>query len=156
MTIVGPDGASDVQASTGKSRGMESRYMRAFFAVRSRYAEDQLAEALKRGVTQYVVLGAGLDTFAYRNPYAGRDLRVFEVDHPATQAWKRNRLETTGIPVPADLTYVPVDFEKRAVPECLSEAGFQRNAPTFFSWLGVTPYLTPEAFNATVGFPTGA
>ena len=90
-----------------------ARDFRAFMAVRSRYVEDQLADAVAQGVTQYVVLGAGLDTFAYRNPFPA--LRVFEVDLPATQAWKRKMLDDAGIAMPANLAFVPLDFERQAL-----------------------------------------
>ena len=103
-----------------------------------------------RGVTQYVLLGAGLDTFAHRNPYPS--LRVFEVDHPATQQWKRELLPASHLPAPANLTYVPVDFERQSLPAQLRAAGFDSSAPTFFAWLGVVPYLTREAFRATLAF----
>lgn len=127
-----------------------SRALRAFLAARSRYAEDQLARAVESGVAQYVVLGAGLDTFAYRNPFSG--LRVFEVDHPATQAWKRARLDEARIQNSNDVTFAPVDFERESLAEGLSRAGFDRERPAFFSWLGVTPYLTRGAFDATAGY----
>jgi methyltransferase (TIGR00027 family) len=126
--------------------------LRAFLAARSRYAEDELARAVARGVRRYVVLGAGLDTFAYRNPYPADTLRVFEVDHPATQAFKRARLEQAGIPVPDTLTFAPVDFETRTLPEGLGQAGFDNRSPAFFSWLGVAYYLTEEAIDTTLGF----
>src|SRR5277367_4938101 len=87
-----------------------SRALRAFLAVRSRYAEDQLARAVERGVRQYVVLGAGLDTFAYRNPLRSAGLHVFEVDHPATQEWKRARLKEAGIEIPEEMTFAAVNF----------------------------------------------
>src|SRR3982074_2029576 len=118
--------------------------LRAFLVARSRYAEDTLARAIAQGVTQYVLLGAGLDTFAHRDPYP--HLRIFEVDHPATQQWKRELLETGSLPAPANLTYVPVDFEREWLPEQLYSAGFNPQVPTFFAWLGVVPYLTLEAF----------
>jgi methyltransferase (TIGR00027 family) len=124
--------------------------LRAFVVARSRYAEDTLASAVARGVTQYVLLGAGLDTFAHRNPYP--QLRVFEVDHPATQQWKRELIETGGLPTPANLTYVPVDFERETLAEQLHSAGFHPEVPAFFAWLGVVPYLTLEAFRSTIGF----
>jgi methyltransferase (TIGR00027 family) len=124
--------------------------LRAFLVARSRYAEDKLAQAVASGVTQYVLLGAGLDTFAHRNPYAS--LRVFEVDHPATQAWKRELLELSKVAPAARLTYVPVDFERQSLPEQLHAAGFRADVPTFFAWLGVVPYLTLAAFRATLGF----
>jgi methyltransferase (TIGR00027 family) len=124
--------------------------LRAFMVARSRYAEDNLAQAVARGVTQYVLLGAGLDTFAHRNPYA--HLRVFEVDHPATQQWKRDLLQSSDLPVPANLTYATVDFERESLRERLKSAGFDTNAPAFFAWLGVVPYLTLTAFRSTVSF----
>src|SRR5205814_9309872 len=110
-------------------------YLRAFVAVRSRIAEDELGLAVARGVRQYVVLGAGLDTFAYRNPYPAGAVRVFEVDHPATQAWKRRALADAGIPIPPSVTYANVDFEREAIGGRLEAAGFDRHTPAFFSWL---------------------
>jgi methyltransferase (TIGR00027 family) len=146
------------EAGPGFGDDAVSRSMRAFMVARSRYAEDQLARAVEHGVRQYVVLGAGLDTFAYRNPHA--ELRIFEVDHPATQAWKRERLQAAGIAVPAELTFVPVDFEKQTLSTELYRAGFQTSEAAFFSWLGVTPYLTREAFEGTLrsiaGLPGGS
>jgi methyltransferase (TIGR00027 family) len=124
--------------------------LRAFLVARSRYAEDKLARAVSEGVMQYVLLGAGLDTFAHRNPYP--HLRVFEVDHPATQQWKRELLETGDLPTPANLTYVPVDFERQSLPEQLHSAGFNPLNATLFAWLGVVPYLTLEAFRFTINF----
>jgi methyltransferase (TIGR00027 family) len=105
---------------------------------------------VERGVSQVVVLGAGLDTYAYRSPLRDR-LRIFEVDHPATQAWKRQRL-AAAIPVPASLTFAPVDFEHETLSEGLAAAGFDRAQQTFFTWLGVVPYLTEEAVWTTLGF----
>ncbi|MGD0292399.1 MAG: class I SAM-dependent methyltransferase [Terracidiphilus sp.] len=133
----------------GRASHRVGRDLRAFVAARSRYAEDRLAEAVARGVRQYVVLGAGLDTFAYRNPFAG--LRVFEVDFPATQEWKRGLLAEAGIAQPEGLRFVPLDFEDTTLDEGLAEAGFDRGAAAFFGWLGVVPYLTLEAFRATLG-----
>ena len=126
-----------------------ARDFRAFMAVRSRRVEDKLAEAVAQGIRQYVVLGAGLDTFAYRNPFAG--LRVFEVDFPATQAWKKQMLAQAGIDVPVGLTFMPLDFEHYTLAEGLLDSGFDAGQPAFFGWLGVIPYLTREAFRATLG-----
>jgi methyltransferase (TIGR00027 family) len=128
-----------------------ARRMRIFIAVRTRFAEDALAAAVERGVRQLVVLGAGLDTYAYRGELRDR-LRIFEVDHPATQAWKRQRLASAGIPWPAGLTFAPVDFERETVAEGLSAAAFDPEQRTFFTWLGVVPYLTGEAVWSTLGF----
>lgn len=124
--------------------------MRAFLVARSRFAEDNLALAVAAGVKQYVLLGAGLDTFAYRNLFP--DLHVFEVDHPATQAWKHELLQESAITIPESLTYVPVDFEKQSLAVELERDGFDMQAPAFFAWLGVVPYLTLEAFRSTVSF----
>jgi methyltransferase (TIGR00027 family) len=129
-----------------------SRERRAYLAARSRYTEDELHAAIRRGVEQYVVLGAGLDTFAYRNPYPQDVLQVFEVDHPATQIWKRRRLEEAGIPIPQTLTYSSVDFETQTLEDGLRRAGFDTSKCTFFSWLGVTMYLTSNAIGATLRF----
>jgi methyltransferase (TIGR00027 family) len=132
-------------------RAMEkvARDFRAFMAARSRFAEDRLAEAVAHGVTQYVVLGAGLDTFAYRNPFPS--LRVFEVDFPASQEWKRQLLARAGIAVPVSLTFVALDFEHKALAVGLAESGFDPRRQAYFGWLGVVPYLTMEAFIATLG-----
>jgi methyltransferase (TIGR00027 family) len=132
--------------------GMGERYersrLRVFIAVRHRFAEDALAAAYVRGTRQAVVLGAGFDTSAYRNPHA--DLRFWEVDHPATGRWKRERLAEAGIAVPDTVGYVGVDFERESFLERLAEAGLDTGAPTFFLWLGVVPYLTHEATGATL------
>ena len=125
-----------------------ARDFRAFMAVRSRYVEDKLAEAVQQGTRQYVVLGAGLDTFAYRNRFPS--LRVFEVDFPATQEWKKQMLARALIAVPAGLTFVPLDFEHHTLAEGLRDAGFDTREPAFFGWLGVIPYLTQQAFRATL------
>jgi methyltransferase (TIGR00027 family) len=124
--------------------------LRAFIVARSRYAEDMLKDAVAQGATQYVLLGAGLDSFAHRNPYS--DLRVFEVDHPATQSWKWELLAESSLPSPKNLVYAPVDFETQDLPTQLHAAGFDPDAPTFFAWLGVVPYLTHGAFQSTLDF----
>jgi methyltransferase (TIGR00027 family) len=128
------------------------RGLRAFLAARSRYAEDELHAAVGSGVRQYVVLGAGLDTFACRSPYPPETLAVFEVDHPATQRWKRERLAESNIPAPPSLTFVPVDFETETLADGLGRTPFDAGAPAFFSWLGVVQYLTEEAVFDTLSF----
>lgn len=127
-----------------------SRVLRASLAARSRYCEDELHLAVRRGVSQYVVLGAGLDTFACRNPYPAPLLRVFEVDRSDTQAWKRSRLQDEGIAIPETLTFVPINFERETLRDCLQREGFDTRKPTFFSWLGVTMYLTESAITRTI------
>ena len=118
--------------------------------MRARFAEDQLAHLRARGLRQLVVLGAGLDTFVYRAPSPELPLHVWEVDHPATQRWKQDRLAEGRIPVPAHLTFVPVNFEQDSLGRELEHAGLDVRQPTFFSWLGMTPYLTPEAIHETL------
>ena len=128
------------------------RPWRLFIAARSRFSEDTLAACVARGMRQVVVLGAGLDTFSLRNPYAGLGVRVFEVDYPATQQWKRERLNEAGLAIPGSLTFAPVDFERQSLADGLKAAGFDADRPAFFQWLGVVPYLTREAVFATLGF----
>jgi methyltransferase (TIGR00027 family) len=152
LSIVGSGSGSSSPAAIPTEQDLASRSLRAFMAVRSRYAEDQLAAAVAQGVRQYVLLGAGLDTFAYRNPFSGLGLRVFEVDHPATQAWKRDLLVAAQIAIPSELAFAPVDFETQTLRDGLDAVGFRTHEPAFFSWLGVTPYLTREAFEATLQF----
>ena len=150
LAILGKETAQLLE--TDLSRFENSPQLRAFVAARSRFAEEELAAAFERGVRQLVLLGAGLDTFAYRNPFGDSGARVFEVDHPATQAWKREQLALAGIPEPSSLRFVPLDFESRSVGEALQESGFHANQPAFFSWLGVVPYLRLEAAQSTLAF----
>jgi methyltransferase (TIGR00027 family) len=126
------------------------RVLRSAVVLRSRFTEDQLGLAVERGNRQYVILGAGLDTFPYRQPPFARQLQIFEVDHPATQAWKRERLTAVGITVPANLHWAPIDFERATLAEGLLAAGLDRERPAFFSWLGVTQYLTLSAIDSTL------
>jgi len=147
LRIIGSEEASKLSAT---KEDAASRGMRAFMAVRSRFAEDQLANSIGSGITQYVVLGAGLDTFACRNPHTG--LRVFEIDHPATQQWKREQLQAAGIPIPSQAVLVPIDFEREMLGDALERSGFQMDQPAFFSWLGVVPYLSERAFDDTLSF----
>jgi methyltransferase (TIGR00027 family) len=121
------------------------------FVVRNRYAEDELAKAVAKGVGQYVILGAGLDSFAYRRPDLMQSLVVYEVDQPASQAWKRQRLAQLGLAAPAGLNHVPVNFETQTLSMELKRAGFQQSMPAFFSWLGTTQYLTRETVLSTIG-----
>ena len=150
VPILGETYAEEVRRTPTRPDRPFSVALRAFLVARSRYAEDNLKRAVAHGISQYILLGAGLDTFAHRNLYPG--LHVFEVDHPATQQWKRELLDSNGIPIPRSLTYVPVDFEHETLPEQLAAAGFNPAIPTFFAWLGVVPYLTLTAFRSTLAF----
>lgn len=136
------------------------RGLRSHVVLRSRFAEDSLAEAVARGAQQYVLLGAGLDTFAYRQPEWARGIEIIEVDQPASQGAKRQALRAAGIEVPANVRYADVDFERETLAEGLHRCGVSTEKRTFFSWLGVTMYLTLEAIEAVlstvVGFPKGS
>lgn len=150
VIILGPDAEGRLRADEHKHRERFSVALRAFVVARARVAEEELDRAIARGVRQFVILGAGLDTFAYRNPQTA--VRVFEVDHPATQAWKRDALRAAAIDIPPSLMFAPVDFEQQTLADGLSAAGFDANSPAMFSWLGVTMYLTREGFDATLQF----
>ena len=125
-----------------------ARDFRAFMAARSRYVEDQLAKAVAQWSDAICGAGRRARYFAYRNPFPS--LRVFEVDFPATQEWKRRMLQEAGIAAPASLTFVPLDFEHKALADGLAEAGFSDEVAAFFGWLGVVPYLTLDAFRSTL------
>ena len=150
LRILGSESESSLRSYP--ERYEAPRTLRAFIVLRSRYAEDELARAVQRGVGQYVILGAGLDTFPYRNPYPLSQLRVYEVDHPATQSWKRRQLHQAEIAIPDSVAYAPVDFEKQTLGDGLGRAGFKKEEPAFFSMLGVVIYLTKSAVVETLRF----
>ncbi|HEX3838070.1 MAG TPA: class I SAM-dependent methyltransferase [Steroidobacteraceae bacterium] len=152
LTILGSKTTGAIRAAERRFNNRYARYLRAFLVARSRLAEEALTEAVARGVRQYVLLGAGLDTFAYRNPHAAGGLRVFEVDHPATQEWKRQLVSHARLKSQGSLIYVPVNFEREQLADRLIANGFQRDEPAFFSWLGVTMYLTQDAILQTLRF----
>jgi methyltransferase (TIGR00027 family) len=142
LRIIGAEAESRLRLSLAQSQKPEDRAFRAAVVLRNRYAEDELVRSIQRGVRQYVIFGAGLDTFAYRNPFP--DLRVFEVDHPATQAWKRSCLEKAAIPIPASVAYVSVDFDRQIMTDALRQSGFNSDELTFVSFIGVVRYLSRE------------
>ena len=127
----------ELEANPGQhDRSPMSKPTRALVVARTRAAEDELAASHAK---QYVLLGAGLDTFAYRNPFA--DVRVFEVDQPDTQALKRERVALAGMTPPPNLSYAPCDFSRDSLARALAAAGFNRDRPAVFAWLGVVMYL---------------
>jgi methyltransferase (TIGR00027 family) len=144
--------ADVARRSTPEHAQAYARYSRANMVMRQRYTEEALGHALERGVAQYVILGAGLDSFAYRRRDLGAVVRVFEVDHPATQQWKRARLQALHLEFPSNLTLVPLDFEQHSLAEGLHAGGHRPEQPTFFSWLGVTMYLTDAAVFETLRY----
>ena len=147
LPILGPDAEGAIALARERP---ERRGLRLFIAMRSRFAEDSARSAIEKGVRQILVLGAGLDTFAYRLEPTD-DLRVFELDHPATQAEKRRRLGQAHIAEPAHVSYVAHDFESGSMTAALKAAGLDTDRGAFVLWLGVTPYLTEEAVFATLG-----
>ncbi len=147
--IIGPETAEELRRTPNAERKPYSAAMRSWMVARARFAEDILAQTVEQhpGTLQYLVLGAGLDTFALRNPFP--NVRVFEVDHPATQAWKRNRLQAAALTLPESAQLVPVDFEQQSLSHQLLQANFDTDILTVTAWLGVVPYLTAEAFATT-------
>jgi methyltransferase (TIGR00027 family) len=152
LRIVGDEAAKELRAGRDHHSMAQITPLRLFIATRSRFTEDSLAEAYAAGVRQYVLLGAGLDTFAYERARAFEGLAIFEIDHPATQGWKRARLKEAAIAIPDSVTYAPVDFENDTSANGLARAGFDATKPAFFAWLGVTPYLTHDAIMGTLSF----
>jgi methyltransferase (TIGR00027 family) len=156
------DDEFDQQITAYHDRAREPWIMelRSQVVLRSRFAEDRLADAVRRGARQCVILGAGFDTFAYRQPDWARTLRIFEVDHHGTQAEKRRRLARGGISPPTNLEYVAIDFETTSLREGLQRSSLDFAMPTFFSCLGVLVYLTRDAvdaiFELVAGFPQGS
>ena len=153
IPLLGKIYREELERTPQRSDRPHSRSLRAWLVARSRYAEDSLAASVAAGATQYVVLGAGLDTFALRNPHP--NLRVFEIDHPATQAWKRDLLREGGFLLPHMAKLVPVDFERDRLDLALEQAEFDRQKKTSFAWLGVVAYLTMASFRATLRFIEG-
>lgn len=152
LRILGPNASRRIRARARRFAAARALHLRAFLVARSRLAEEALDAARAAGVRQYVILGAGLDTFAYRNAAPPGALAVFEVDHPATQQWKRTLLASADIAVPPALRFVAVDFERHSLGAQLQAAGLETHAPAWFTWLGVTMYLTPEAVSQTLGY----
>src|SRR5262249_9267900 len=142
LRIIGAEAESSLRLRLAQFQKPAERAFRAGVVVRNRFAEDVLARSIQRGVNQYVILGAGLDTFAYRNPFP--HLRVFEVDHPATQAWKHSCLEKVAIPIPASVTYVPIDFERQTLTDALRQSGFKSDELTFVSVMALVRFLSRE------------
>jgi methyltransferase (TIGR00027 family) len=139
---------ADVQSALGWM--MQSGAAASILLSRAKYAEECLEKSLESGVCQYVMLGAGLDSFAYRRPELVEKLNLFEIDHPATQAHKRQRLAELGSVQPTNLHYVPLDFTRHRLADRLAESPYDPCLPTFFSWLGVTYYLPRQVVLATL------
>jgi len=160
VRLFGGDLEARIRAHAGEFQTPDSRGLRSYVVLRSRFAEDTLMEAVEEGVEQYVLLGAGGDTFAYRQPPWARRLTIIEVDHPGSQAGKRAALGAAGIQIPPNVRFADVDFERETLAHGLARCGVDTAKRTFFSWLGVTQYLTRDAIEATLrtvlSFPKGS
>jgi methyltransferase (TIGR00027 family) len=158
--LLGPEVEAQIRARVDELQTPPALGLRSHVLLRSRFAEDTLMDAVAEGVEQYVLLGAGLDTFAYRQPEWAHGLTVIEVDHPGTQGAKRRALAAAGIEIPPNVRYADIDFERETLAQGLARCGVNTAKPTFFSWLGVTMYLTREAIEATLrtvlSFPKGS
>lgn len=148
--LAGPDGVEMAEALRARLSAGQLVSVSRWTSVRARVVEDLVEAALADGVDQYVILGAGLDSFAYRRRDLLERLRVFEVDHPATQSRKRARLSAVQVDLPSGLSFVPVDFERETFEHELRKAGFDSGKPAVVSWIGVTMYLTLEAVEQTL------
>ena len=141
-----------VRLNPDKFRTARMNALRSHVVVRSRYTEDRLADAVENGVQQYLILGAGRDTFPYRQPHWARVLRIFEVDQSTSQCSKRERLAMAGIEVPSNVELIACDFETISLRDCLRRSSFDFGKPAFLSWLGVTMYLSTDAIDAVFRF----
>jgi methyltransferase (TIGR00027 family) len=147
VSVLG-DGASDrIANDAARYRSPGARALRAHVVLRTRFAEDRLAQAVARGVCQYVLLGAGLDTFAFRQPAWAGSLRIVEIDHPDTQRFKRAMLAQARVETPLNVAFGVIDFERESLLEGLGRHGVLPSQPTFFSWLGVTMYLSETSID---------
>ena len=131
------------------------RAVSAEVVARSRYAEDLLEEAIAGGIHQYVLVGAGFDSFALRHRDSHSDLRIFELDHPDTQRVKVERILALDIELPSMVEFVEIDFEEEPVADALASSSYEPARPAFFSWLGTTPYLSNAATTATLSSIAG-
>lgn len=146
--LLDADTLQQMQSNPARIHEPVTKGLRSHVVLRSRYAEERMAQAVQRGVRQCVILGAGFDAFAYRQPEWARSLRIYEVDHLATQKDKRQRLQVAGIPIPESLEFVAIDFESVSLREGLQTSTLDFSEPAFFSCLGVLVYLTREAVDA--------
>jgi methyltransferase (TIGR00027 family) len=160
VELLGRDVVERVAHSSARLQTPGARLLRSHVMLRSRFTEDRLEQSLGRGVKQFVILGAGYDTFFARQPAWAEELKIFEIDQPATQADKLARIAAAGMKVPSNVIFGSVDFEVESVENGLERHGVNFNAPTVFSWLGVTMYLTESAIDATLNavlqFPRGS
>jgi methyltransferase (TIGR00027 family) len=160
VVLLGSRGVRRIKDMVESYHIPERLALRSHVVLRSRFSEDRLAVAVRRGVTQYIILGAGFDTFAFRQPVWARTLRIIEVDHAVTQSAKRHQLAAAGLAMPENASFAAIDFEHESLHDGLVRHHVSRREPTFFSWLGVTMYLKEAAIDAVLkfvaAFPAGS
>jgi methyltransferase (TIGR00027 family) len=160
VRLLGKDASQNICEAVKRYRSPEASALRSHVVLRSRFAEDRLAAAVQRGVSQYVILGAGFDTFALRQPDWAKSLKIFEIDHRDTQLVKRSFLAKAGLDLPANVRFAQIDFERESLLEGLCRHHVSSGEPTFFSWLGVTMYLKEAAIDAALKsmatYPSGS
>jgi methyltransferase (TIGR00027 family) len=160
VTLLGTSAGPRIRAGAEHYQTPERRGLRAHVVLRSRFAEDRLEESMERGVGQYVILGAGFDTFALRQLPWAKGLRILEVDQPATQEMKRAQIAEAGLVMPVNASFAAIDFERESLRDGLRRSSVSLETATFFSWLGVTMYLNEDAIDAVLhtvaAFPAGS
>jgi methyltransferase (TIGR00027 family) len=160
VRLLGEDASQNIWEAVERYRSPETSALRSHVVLRSRFAEDRLAAAVQRGVSQYVILGAGFDTFAFRQPDWAKSLKILEIDHRDTQLVKRSFLTKASLDLPANVRFAQIDFEHESLLEGLCRHHVSLEEPTFFSWLGVTVYLKEAAIDAALKsmatYPSGS
>ena len=160
LILLGPDAEKRIQDALERYMSLEAKALRSHVVLRSRYAEERLKSSIDRGVSQYIIVGAGFDTFPFRQPAWAGHLRIIEVDHPDTQHLKHKKISDAGISFPDNVVFAGINFENESLEEGLIRNGIRSDKPTFFSWLGVTVYLTEPAIDSTLKcmakYPSGS
>ncbi|GAA0549029.1 methyltransferase (TIGR00027 family) [Rhizomicrobium palustre] len=142
VRFLGPDTADAIHGMIARHQHPRGRGLRSHVCLRARFAEDMLAEEAANGATTYVLVGAGFDTFAFRQPHFAKGMRIVEIDHPATQAAKRQMIAAAELTVPENLRFAAADFTREGLGDVLGRLGIDPNEGVYFSWLGVSMYLT--------------
>jgi methyltransferase (TIGR00027 family) len=150
LPLLGANAAETIRSALARHQSSGGKALRAHVVLRSRFTEDRLEEAAANGVARYILIGAGFDSFALRQPSWAGTLKIVEVDHPATQSAKRERIAKAGLSEPENLIFAPADFEHEELGEVLARSGVGTGEPALFSWLGVTMYLKEPAIDATL------
>ncbi len=150
LPLLGAHATDTIRGRLARYQSPGGKALRAHVVLRARFTEDKLEEAAGKGVTRYILIGAGFDSFALRQPSWAGALKIIEVDHPATQSAKRERIARVGLSEPENLIFAPADFEREELGEVLTRCGIGPGEPAFFSWLGVTMYLEEAVIDATL------